>query len=156
MAKNKRASGDGNTESPKRNGVFTHSIAIHAGLQAESVDAPDCWADPRHYRESKTITLGLRGEWFRIMGWAYCPICKFVERSLAITQDGDGKLLLSCNGGCHYDELIVALDCHLFAFRPRVLALSDLEHETMRRLSLLVRKMAGGWRPQVGGSRHDH
>lgn len=59
--------------------------------------------------DARTLTLALRGKWYRRFGLACCPAHGDRKPSLTIADGRDGKLLLSCKTGCDFTDVLQAL-----------------------------------------------
>lgn len=59
--------------------------------------------------DARTLTLALRGKWYRRFGLACCPAHGDRKPSLTIADGRDGKLLLSCKTGCTFTDVLQAL-----------------------------------------------
>ena len=59
--------------------------------------------------DARTLTLSLRGKWYRRFGLACCPAHGDRKPSLTIADGRDGKLLLSCKTGCTFTDVLQAL-----------------------------------------------
>ena len=59
--------------------------------------------------DARTLTLALRGKWYRRFGLACCPAHGDRKPSLTIADGRDGKLLLNCKTGCGFTDVLQAL-----------------------------------------------
>lgn len=59
--------------------------------------------------DARTLTLALRGKWYRRYGLACCPAHGDRRPSLTLADAADGKLLLSCKAGCSFLDVLTAL-----------------------------------------------
>lgn len=60
--------------------------------------------------DARTLTLALRGKWYRRFGLAYCPAHANTRTpALSVTDGRDGRLLLRCHAGCDFASITDAL-----------------------------------------------
>lgn len=59
--------------------------------------------------DARTLTLALRGKWYRRYGLACCPAHGDRRPSLTLADAPDGRLLLSCKTGCSFLDVLTAL-----------------------------------------------
>ncbi len=59
--------------------------------------------------DARTLTLALRGKWYRSYGLACCPAHGDRTPSLTLADAPDGRLLLSCKVGCSFLDVLGAL-----------------------------------------------
>lgn len=59
--------------------------------------------------DARTLTLALRGKWYRTYGLACCPAHGDRRPSLTLADALDGRLLLSCKTGCSFLDVLTVL-----------------------------------------------
>ncbi|MDO5643076.1 MAG: toprim domain-containing protein [Paracoccus sp. (in: a-proteobacteria)] len=69
--------------------------------------------------DAHTLTLALRGKWYRRYGLACCPAHGDKRPSLSLADAPNGKLLLNCKAGCSFSDVLQALrDRGMIGGRP--------------------------------------
>lgn len=59
--------------------------------------------------DARTLTLALRGKWYRTYGLACCPAHGDRRPSLSLGDAPNGRLLLNCKAGCSFLDVLAAL-----------------------------------------------
>lgn len=59
--------------------------------------------------DAKTLTVTLKGKWYRTYGLALCPAHGDRKPSLSLADAPDGRLLLNCKAGCQFADIMTAL-----------------------------------------------
>lgn len=59
--------------------------------------------------DARTLTLALRGKWYRRYGLACCPAHGDRKPSLTLADAPDGRLFLHCKTGCSFLDVLSAL-----------------------------------------------